>query len=706
MAQGSYKACMVWTDRIPAESPLRPQALHLAAQAAMRLGQGPEITKRVYSLLEETDLGPAETLQLIDSFLESGNAMTAGVLIERLPREELDSPGPVLLREIHVALLGPDPQAAAPLVERAAPFLAESTYLRARILLAAERQDWGAVAEDVEALRETGSADSPLSAALLDLLGGREHTAAESAGLALTLAADLPRWILLEQLALFSLGQAGEVPASFGTAATLETATFAVGPETLPHDPRLVGALLLVETDPAFTPFVLGRLAKMKARQWGALWPRLLAADHLLARGRRTEAADAYRRLLQTHGGCAPAWDALELLEIERYGNSLHPQLEQLRELRLLAQAKAAPRGEAGMLTAARTLTEQGDLASALRLTLNAEKLAPEWFEARYAVGRMHMRMGHWAPALETWRALVDDARSVDAPRAVEGFLESLHLAALSDPPAVDLDTVEADLKSLGERFPDDPLVVLAQARLDLRRETRNSALALERAWSRLQNLRERTAPRSLEELGRGATEAWAEFYVETDPDSAEEFLLAELALQPGNLRLWMLLGRVHRDLDRFDESYGVLVRVALMSPSVEVQMELARTFVTQGASPRSVTRALQRADQLRRAARPPESHLLAAEALLGDFRGNTWEPAANQLERLWEERHSLEDARLRTRLASLFARALLLRGGPEDSAWALEVLAEEYPRAEPPYEREHFGALAGIARSQQAVSQ
>jgi len=706
LAQGQYQACMAWTDRIPAESPLRPEALELAAQAAMRLGKGPEINKRVASLLDGTTLSSTEFLQLIDSFLESGNSMIAGVLIERLPEDALASPGPVLLRQIQVALLGPDPQTAAPLVERAAPFLAESTYLRARVLLAAERQDWSALAGDVEALRETEAADDPLFVSLLDLLSDREQAAAESASLALRLAADLPRWVLLEQLALHSLGQAGEVPASFGAEATLETATFAVGPEMLPHDPRLVGALLLMETDPSFTPFILGRLAKMKAREWGALWPRLLAADHLLARGRRTQATDAYRRLVRTHWGCAPAWDALELLEIEHYGNSLHPQLDQLREHRLVAQAKDDPQAEAGMLTAARTLTEQGDLASALRLTLSAEKLAPDWFEARYAVGRMYMRMGQWAPALETWRALVHSARSVDAPRAVESFLECLHLAALSDQQAVDLDTVAADLTSLGERFPDDPLVVLAQARFELRRETHNSALALERAWSRLRSLRERTAPRSLEELGRGATKAWAEFYVETDPDSAEEFLLSELALQPGNLRLWMLLGRVHRDLGRFDESYGILMRVALMSPSVEVQMELARTFVTQGASPRSVTRALQRADQLRRAARPLESQLLAAESLLGDFRGHSWEAAASQLERLWEDRHSLADARMRTRLASLFARALLIRGGAEDSAWAMEVLNEEFPRAEPPYEREHFNALAGIARSRGVVSQ
>ena len=706
MSEGRYRGALEWLDGVPAESPLHGAVLRSAARAALRLGEGPEITTRVAALLAGKPLEPGEMMEWIDGFIENGKAGTAALMIERVPRGQLPDPSTLLLREIQVALLQEDLPRIELLVERAAAFLPEGSYVALRVVLAAERGDWTGVRQNAQELRETDFAQDPIVSALLELLAGQAPAAGESAAFALSLVPDMPVWLVVEAAARLSDGQPPALPDTLGPTAARETELFLLGAGADPDDPRRAAALLLLARDPRFTPYVIGRLSGMTARERGILWPRLLTAELLLAGDRQREAAELYRRLLGTHDQCQPAWDALETLEIARYGSGLHPELQRLRDQRLRALAEADPQGPAGMLIASRTLVGQGDLGSALRLVINAQKIAPEWYEARHAVAEMYTQQGHWQPALESWRSLVAEASEVDAQRAVQGFLEALRLASRAQPPAIDLATIGGELIALAGAHPRDPLVVLALARLDLRQEQRNSALALERAWSRLRRLREQTGSRSLEQLGRGATAAWAEFYVETDPDSAEAFLLSELALQPGNLQLWRLLGRVHRDLGRFDESYEVLARVSMMSPSLEVKMEIARTFVAQGASPRTVTRALQQADQLRRGPRPLESQLLAAEAFLSDFRQPSWEAACTQLERLWDLRHQLEVDADRTRLAQLFGRALLLRGGEGDTNRALEVLAAEYDRTEPPYQREHFAALAGIARAQLAVSE
>jgi len=213
--------------------------------------------------------------------------------------------------------------------------------------------------------------------------------------------------------------------------------------------------------------------------------------------------------------------------------------------------------------------------------------------------------------------------------------------------------------------------------------------------------LRDKFEGVSLEDMQRGATQAWSKFYVDTDPDSAEQFILSELHRQPGNLYLWRLLGRVYRDLDRFTESIDVLNRVALMVPSEEVQMELATSYAALGADPKVVARVVGKARQLRAGGKDSlEGQLLIAEALLSTFAAKDWAEAITLLEAVWEARHELEVPALRTKLASLYGRALLLRGEPGDARRAVNVLTQELNNAEVPYQHEYFTCLMGLGKS------
>jgi uncharacterized protein HemY len=707
ITDGNYRAALRWLDQIADDSPRRGEGLRLAADAALRLGDTAVVAERGAALLGGAELDPVEMLSLVDSFLQRGNAGAAKLLLERIPRGPLRDPGAALRREIQVALLMENGPQADLLIERAGAFLPESSYLAVRILLSAGRGEWTSLRGEVEELRQTPFAKTPSVATLLDLLSGQEATAAESATFALSLAPDLPKWILIDALARQAAGHPLDLSETLGRSGNAQTELFLAGAGAREVDPRELAALLLLAEDKSFTPYVLGTLKQLEAGEAGTLWPALVSADLLLESGRRAEAADLYRELLTRHRDCLPAWDALEAIELAKYRTSLHPQLALLRDQRLSALAKGQPEGAAGLLQAARRLSTEGDLGAALRVLLNAQKITPQWYEVRHAIAQTYSQMGHWEAALESWRALAGDADRANAPRAVLGLLEALRLAEQADPPAIDLATIKADLERLSAAFPSDPHVVLALARLDLRRDLRNPALALERAWTRLHKLRADYEPKSLEELGRGATRVWAEFYVETDPDSAEEFLLSELARQPGNLHLWQLYGRLQRELGRYAASYEILARVSLMAPSAEVQVEIARTFLAQGAAPRSVARALQQADQLRGSGKQAlDSRLLAAESFLNDFRSGSWQAAVEQLELLWEERLQLEHDELRTQLAALYSRALLLRDGEGDAALAVEILEEAYPRTAPPYQREHFTCLLGIARSRSGLSE
>jgi len=184
------------------------------------------------------------------------------------------------------------------------------------------------------------------------------------------------------------------------------------------------------------------------------------------------------------------------------------------------------------------------------------------------------------------------------------------------------------------------------------------------------------------------------------DPAAAEEFIDAEMQLLPGDIELWGLLGRVQRELGKLRSSALVLNRASRMAEDPPLKLELALTFLASGADPRLIAAPL---DALVRITGKPEtldSKLIRIEGLLDRFEESAWAQALERLEPLWDERSPGLAPDELARLAELSARALLLRGEDGDFQRALEVLDESIEAAAPPYQREHFLSLQGIARS------
>ncbi|MFT7670368.1 MAG: tetratricopeptide (TPR) repeat protein [Planctomycetota bacterium] len=705
MADGDYRTALRWLDEV-GDGPFGNIKARLAISCAMGMDKTEELLSRLRTLLENHSVGPAEMLLLADGCLREQQELAAKTLLGRLDPSQLEDPGILLRREVLLALRGDTGQASAT-VERAGSFLEDDEYLVSRLLLDGLRADWSRARKDALELAQTTSARTPLLGSLIDLLSDQEERAYENTKFGLSLTPLTPKWIIANNIARQALGLEVECPPAFGSRGRHELDALLNGRGSVIIDPRAVTVLLIASEYKTFEPYVTGVLTDMKSADRGIIWPSILKAELLASVGQELTAVDAYEKILATNGDCLPAWDGLEQIQIKNYGSSEHSQVARVRNRRLAALAIADPEGAAGLLIAAKRLRNQGDTKSALRLQLKAQGMAPDWYETRSAVARTYTDMGHWEAALEEWRGLVTDSDANQAARAITGYIRALGRASITVPPMIQMSQIKSELDRLNQSHPFNPRVVLALAKLDLLLDERNPAQGLDRAWSRLRNLRDFHGQRSLENVQRGATEAWANFYVETDPDSSEDFILTELQRQPGNLFLWRLLGKVQRELDKFDESIQVLTSVASMAPSSEAKIELAASYTAKGAAPSLVMRALQEAADLREDGESTlESQLIRAEALLNDYDKESWDSAILHLEAIYEQRHQFEGPEFSTKFASLYARALLLRGKPGDARRAVNTLAPELPKTRVPYQREQFHVLIGIGQSREPALQ
>jgi len=703
---GKAQSAKRWLIKVPETSPLAASRYRLAVSCALAAGTDEALTTAIEEYFEFATPGPLEVLALVDDLILDSRAEIARAVLVRCDVTALPNPGTYLLREWQLALLAGEHDDAEEAVERAGAFLPESDYLLARLLIQMSRGEWLQVAESSVEWRDASDLEDPETLALVSVLSGDYEAALEPAAAALELDPTHPRWLVIDAIARLALGQEVRLPLDVGRRARGELEPFLFGSAEEPRDPRAAAALLLASHDRRAAPLAAAHLNRRRESRLGVTWSAMFSAELFEQAGDLDEAARLYRLVVKLSPDWVRGWDELERLQIESFGSPLHPQVERVRQSRIAALAKSDPESAAGQLLLARQRRGQGDLNVALRQVLRAQSLAPDWYETSEAVAELYTELGVWDAALDAWRALVADADERNEVRARAGFITALERAGRSEPPAVPLETLKLELDELNRSGPGDPSCVLALSRLDLRLDKGNPAYGLERAWTRLRSLREDIEEEPLESLQRGATAKWARFYVETDPTSAETFILDELGRQPGNLDLWLLLGRVQRELGDFLAAHETLSRVAMMAPSPDVQMELARTFVAQGAAPRNVERAIRQAERLAGGELSLEGRLLRAQSYIDDLKSQSLETGLAELERLWEERHQLEDLEVRVQLAALYARSLLMHEGEGDNQKAVEVLESELENAPVPYQREYFDGLLGIARSRAAVSE
>jgi tetratricopeptide (TPR) repeat protein len=477
-----------------------------------------------------------------------------------------------------------------------------------------------------------------------------------------------------------------------------ETSALLVGSKASPRDPRELVPLLLAGELPAFRSFLQGELRTLDRESCGTLWPTLLEAILLDQQGYTAEGIPLLEGLAARYPDCLPIWDRIERLAARQLGSPDHPRVLELHEARLEVVSHAYPDGPEAQLLEAMRARRAGQVGAALRLALALNSELPDWYDSQVLLARLHTDRKDWEAAQASWRALLFETER--AHRVLPEYLAMLRAAHAADPTQFTREVLQEELEALGESYPRDPRIPLAEARLDLTMDPNNPAIGVARALTRLDHFRSQHPRVSLEELQRDSTAEWAELYVEIAPSAAVNFLSAELELQPGDRELWRLLGRVHRDLGEIETSIYWLVLANRISPDPEIELEFARTLIASGADTRAVNSALRTVRKDTSLSSKIESALLLAEAQLNQTPEIAWAKAVDLLEPVWDARSELEEASGRSRLALLFARGLLLRDTQGDAQRAESVLEESLRFAQTPYEREMMAALTAIARA------
>ena len=702
LEQGNHRLAERWLEGVEDASRLVGERDQLRVEVALGSSNAELLGASLPRLLKARTTSPQDVLALADRMMRENRVGLAIQTLETLSADELGDPGPLLWRRFQAALLIGNEAEASDALERAAAFVSARDDHVGRLLIGAVLGGEIDVAAEVRALRalDAASDPSPLEVTLLDLLEGRSQEALEASTFALSLTPGRPTWALAAELARDALGLPGELPAELGESLAQE----------LPFLLRATGgadgmaAWLLAAGRPSLRPLVDAKLSDLGRAGKARSWAQLLEGGLRLERGDLPGAEASFRTLLRRRPECLPAWDALETTLAWRVGSPLDPRVEKVRRERLVNEASLEPEGAAALLLSSLQQLERGLGDEALATARQAGEAAPGWFEAELLTVGLESLPSPDAEDLARWHELIESTGALDAARAKAGLVAALERAVLDPDTPLHLGILKRELDALDDASPMDPDVLLALSRLDLRIERDNPAFGLNRALSRLRQLRAELDGQPVESLRQGATARWALFHVETAPDSAEDFLIDELALQPGNLDLWLLLGRVQRELGRPQDSYATLARVALMAPSPEVQLELARTLVDQGSRPQNVLRAVREAGRLARAPLPIADRLLTARSLVDAFTPEDLEAGLAELEGLWAESDQADSETL-VSLARLYGRALLLRGEASDIELAMEVLATALPAASGPYEQELMEGLLGVARARAVVT-
>lgn len=293
-------------------------------------------------------------------------------------------------------------------------------------------------------------------------------------------------------------------------------------------------------------------------------------------------------------------------------------------------------------------------------------------------------------------------------------------------------------LRDLRAKYPEDPLVALAELQLlDVEDGERGR-----RARGLLATLQQAAGDRPFNSLRPGATQAWVRFLAPVAAEVASDLVQTELVKEPGNIELFQLAGlvaRIEGDTERARREYETLLAI---EPRADACYALAELLVDEGASRADIDPLLAQANRLGggSSARAnylrsiAEMHIPAptplspgqvrelearrkqqqkdAEKNGGNRRPDPREnleererkradALVSRLQGLWQQRVRASAEIDTVELGLLYAGALTRRGTPEDDRVLLELLDELRPLVEGRlYVPQLLDALEGITRA------
>jgi len=656
-----------------------PGALETWVEAGLRAGQVEKLREELPQRIAPLELDATRFLALSDRLLASGEARLARAILVQLDKAPKRPRGGDVLWRLSACALALASESGADFergIERASAFDTRGEVELLTLLALPPAAGPDRLQAAVQALRKAGWNPSPLGAAALALLAG------DTAGLraALDAAREQDAHDPLPAL----LEQAAGAPAKDSAEARWLAAAGTRG----------LAELVLELERPALGACAHLRLAAIDAAaspSWTA-WFR--ARLHRNA-GERESEERVLRALLEQDPHFAAAWDRL----IE-----LHTSATDEGDLDLHV-ARAAALGDSFVSPAerdwnrSRQLEREGALAAALDAARAAASLAVQDGPIQLHLGRLALRTGDLPLALSAFRRALPLLPAASAARARADYVELLARAREAEPPLLDAEAQRADLEQLAVQAPDDPLVLLAQARNDLETSATDPAFGAQRAYERLDHFREQHAKRSFEELAAGSTESWTRFLLELDPARARAFLDAELDRDPGLLQAWALLPRCSAAMGRDAQAVTELTFVEQLAPRADVLSEYMRVRARSDWTPEGVAQISERLRSIAPAAGSAPAELaLELRAYLS--LGPRGVPMLLELgAQLTPERLEPQPSALRAEVYWMQSIALLARDQGDDRAQARMRAAALDTLVRDPARRPLVAALRGLAQ-------
>jgi hypothetical protein len=635
-------------------------ALETWVDAGLRAGHGKELRDALPARISALPLDRVRFLALADRLLASGEAGLARLALQRLDQAGKQfRGGDVLWRIAACALSAGQPDAFARLLERADAFDTHGETELLKLLALPAEAEPGAVEVAAQALRKTGWKCSPLGKLALARLAGDPE--ADSAG------KERPLLALLDD-------------------------------EAVHADAARTGAELLLALErPALGAWALARLAELGDAA-GPVWPLWYRARLHRQAGEPESEERVLRELLAAQPGFGAAWDRLLELRAD-------PADEGEGDLDLCLARAAALGEQAGSAaerdwTRSRGLEREGKLDEAFAAARLAANAAPDAGPIQRHLGRIAARLGRLRAAIVAYQRALQLLPARSGQRSAAEYLALLEEARSAQPPLLDAEAERAELDALGARLPDDPRVLLAQARNDLETSAADPAFGAARAEARLEHFRARIPGRSFEDLAAGSTEGWTRFLLELDPESARTFLESELERDPGNLEAWVLLPRCSTAAGDQAQALTEVAFLQRLAPGKESLLEYLRVRAQGDWNIEGITQIFERLrsiDPQFASAPSTLAVLLRAELELGPL---GVQKALQVSLALAPAQLSGQPPDLRAEILWMQAVALLARGTGTDMAQARMRLAVLDTLVRDPARKPLLAALRGLARA------
>ncbi|MEM6673001.1 MAG: hypothetical protein AAF726_09155 [Planctomycetota bacterium] len=709
--EGLYDKAIDSLETLGSDPQLGSEALVLRARAMVRSGRPERLDPIVREMLAGNP-SPSVALEMADVLMESGRPDLALVLVDLLDASPETRTPEFYRRRVLVDVLlvqnrGPLP--ARESIIRAEAYLGDGTPELAAILFAVATRQWTELPDLVERVRESDLVLSDEQEVALMLLEERLEAGGRAAEAGLAAAPRDPAWAFLDATASALVDEDIVLPDWFGPRAADDALRLLNGPTLrFARDPREALVIFLLSDVPGWAPWLLPIVTAVGENTKSTIW-----APWLEIRIRETREDDEIRRLveriIETEPQFGPAHGlALELASEVFPTEPLHPQIVRIRRRRLeslgadlIDDPVEVAIAEAGELA---RLGRNDEAIVQLQQILKQEGVTDT--KARFIQGLLQIRALQPALAAQylfdaamgdpgIFRTIVIDSLLLSIEASLRAMEEGIpQRGGLGREDALEM------LDQLAARYPLDPVVALAQLRLqDLAEGERGP-----RARGILDTMFRRSGRRTLEDLRSGSTAAWVRYLSPVAPDVAQEVVSRDLALDPGSLELWQLSGQAAEAAGDREEARIAYETLLAIDPQPETGYALAELLITDGAPRNTLEGILRTADTSRGGGTLRSIYLRALADLHGPSTDNPQklDIVVERTKTLWNSRARGEVDPLAVGL--LYVDALFLRGTREDLAKLGKVLSDLAPIAnERPYAGGLVSALEGIRATRAA---